>query len=118
MSYVYAVLFGFGLPPLIALAYGLVFRYRAGSPRYFMTWMWSAAGGFIGGAVSGIGWFACACSAASAVLAFILWWWSRRKRKRSPKALGHKARARLAAMIRNMPKPGPALRPVPQGVPS
>ena len=41
--------------------------------------------------------------------------WRRRKRKRSLKALGNKARARLAALLRSMPKPGPVLRPVPQG---
>jgi hypothetical protein len=52
--------------------------------------------------------------AASAVVALILWWWSRRKRKRTLAALGNKARARLAAMIKKMPKPGPVLRPVPQ----
>ena len=56
--------------------------------------------------------------AASGLLALILWWWSRRKRKRTLASLGSKARARLAAMIRNMPKPGPVLRPVPQGSPS
>ena len=38
--------------------------------------------------------------AASGLLALILWWWSRRKRKGSLKALGSKARARLAAMMR------------------
>jgi hypothetical protein len=46
-----------------------------------------------------------------------LWWqqWRRRRRKRSLRALGHKARARLAALAANMPRPGPVLRPVPQG---
>jgi small-conductance mechanosensitive channel len=49
-----------------------------------------------------------------------LWWqqWRRRRRKRSLRALGHKARARLAAMARNMPRPGPVLRPAPQGAPA
>jgi hypothetical protein len=57
--------------------------------------------------------------AASGVLALILWWWSRRKRRKGAlKALGHKARARLAALVENMPKPGPVLRPVPQPSPS
>jgi len=43
-------------------------------------------------------------------------WWRRRRggRKRSLRQLGHKARARLAALARNMPRPGPVLRPVPQ----
>jgi hypothetical protein len=56
-------------------------------------------------------------AAAAAALAWFSWWlWRRRKRKRKAlRALGHKARARLAAMVRNMPKPGPVLRPVPQG---
>lgn len=53
-----------------------------------------------------------------AALRWWLWWHGRggRKRKRPLRALGHKARARLAAMARNMPKPGPLLRPVPQAV--
>lgn len=46
-----------------------------------------------------------------------VWLWRNRSRgKRRPlKALGYKARARLAAMLRAMPKPGPARRPAPQG---
>lgn len=42
-----------------------------------------------------------------------MWWRNRRKRKRPLRALGNKARARLAEMIANMPGPGPVLRPVP-----
>lgn len=59
-----------------------------------------------------------ACGVIAAIWA--RWWWRdrRKRRKRSLKALGHKARARLAAMARNMPRPGPVLRPVPQGAPS
>lgn len=59
-----------------------------------------------------------ACAVIAVIWAW--WWWQgrRKRRKRSLKALGHKARARLAAMARNMPKPGPVLRPVPQGAPS
>jgi hypothetical protein len=56
--------------------------------------------------------------ANAGVAAFWAWiWWhhGRRRRKRSLRALGNKARARLAAMARNMPRPGPVLRPVPQG---
>jgi membrane protein implicated in regulation of membrane protease activity len=60
--------------------------------------------------------------AAGIVLAGVAYWlwqiwrhWRRRKRRRSLKALGHKARARLAAMARNMPRPSPAPRLVPQG---
>ena len=52
------------------------------------------------------------------VAAYWAWlWWQfwRRRRKRSLRQFGHKARARLAAMARNMPRPGPVLRPVPQG---
>lgn len=51
-----------------------------------------------------------AVNAGIAVFWAWLWWqqW-RRRRKRSLRQLGHKARAKLAAMIRNMP------RPVPQG---
>jgi len=60
-------------------------------------------------------WIASAIAFAVAAIWFWMWWRKRKKRKRSLKALGHKARARLAAMARNMPRPGPVLRPVPQG---
>jgi hypothetical protein len=56
-----------------------------------------------------------------AAASWLAWWLGRRggrRRRRSPRALGHKARARLAAMARNMPRPGPVLRPVPQVAPS
>jgi hypothetical protein len=41
--------------------------------------------------------------------------WRRRRKKRALRELGYKARARLAALARNMPRPGPVLRPAPQG---
>jgi len=53
-----------------------------------------------------------------AVIWWLNWWLDRRggrRKKRSLRQLGHKARARLAAMARSMPRPGPVLRPVPQG---
>jgi hypothetical protein len=57
---------------------------------------------------------------AFAAAAAVFWFWLasrywRKRRKRSLRALGAKAKARLAAMVKNMPKPGPVLRPVPQG---
>jgi Flp pilus assembly protein TadB len=56
-----------------------------------------------------------ASAVALAVAAVWFWLWrrGRKNRKRSLRQLGHKARARLAAMIRNMPRPSPRL--VPQG---
>lgn len=80
-----------------------------------------ASAGYAGAAVCNLlqqGWVSAAITAALAVAYFWTWRRNRRKRKRSLRALGHKARARLAAMVRNMPKPGPVLRPVPQGSPS
>lgn len=59
-------------------------------------------------------WWACGVSAALAAFWFWTWRRGRKNRKRSLKALGNKARARLAEMPRNMPKPGTVLRPVPQ----
>jgi hypothetical protein len=50
-----------------------------------------------------------------------LWfWWRRdkRKRRRSLRRLGHKALAAIGGMLRNMPRPGPVLRPAPQGSPA
>jgi hypothetical protein len=58
-----------------------------------------------------------AAYAAMAAVYFWLWRWNRPRRRRSLKALGHKAKARVADMLRNMPKPGPVPRPVPQGAP-
>lgn len=109
----------FAFPPLLTLAGRLVLHLPVRSPRFFPHWAQAAAGGLafslIGCLASGETWTYPASSGASGLLALILWWLSRRKRKRSLKALGHKARARLAAMLRSMPKPGPVLRPVPQG---
>jgi threonine/homoserine/homoserine lactone efflux protein len=65
-------------------------------------------------------WPQAALSAGIAAYWGWLWWqqWRRRRRrrrKRSLKALGEKMRAVFEAMARNMPRPGPVLRPVPQG---
>lgn len=56
-------------------------------------------------------WWAVAVNALLAALWFWLSRRNRRKRKRARKLIGAKARAVLAAMAKNMPKPGPA----PQG---
>jgi membrane protein implicated in regulation of membrane protease activity len=58
--------------------------------------------------------------AGLAVMWAWLWWKQRRRRKRrrSLRELGHKMRAVFEAMARNMPRPGPVLRPVPQGAPA
>jgi hypothetical protein len=55
--------------------------------------------------------------AVAAVIWAWLWWQNRgrRRKRKALRALGHKIRARLAAMARNMPGPSPARRPVPQG---
>lgn len=57
---------------------------------------------------------------AFAALMFAWDWWRRRKRrKRSPKALGAKSRALIAALVRKVrenAKPRPLLRPLPGGV--
>ena len=65
----------------------------------------------------GANWFVVPLYAgAAAFWAWISWRnWRRRKRKRSLKALGEKTRKVFAAMARNMPRPGPVLRPAPQG---
>ena len=93
-----------------------------GRRQYAKAATWAAGTAVILGVASAIDaaagqWPAAAIyGAGTAGWAWIAWKnWRRRKRKRSLKALGHRARARLAAMLRSMPKPGPALRPVPQG---
>jgi len=105
----------FAFPPAFAR---WILRAPAGSTRFFGEWAcfgFCAVPGSVLTAHGAADWVNVASWAASGLTGLILWWWSRRKRKRSLKALGHKARARLAAMARNMPKPGPVLRPVPQG---
>jgi hypothetical protein len=104
----------FAFPPAFILAFRRATRQPLACPQFFLHWAMSAAGGSAGMMPGGAYLFASAYG-ASALLAMILWWWSRRKRRRSLKALGHKARARLAALVRNMPRPAPRL--VPQGVP-
>jgi hypothetical protein len=61
-------------------------------------------------------WLQAAAYAVVAAYWAWLWWqfWRRRRRKRSLKVLGEKMRAVFAAMARNM-RPGPVLRPAPQG---
>ena len=55
----------------------------------------------------------------TSVIAAAWWWtWSRRgggRKKRSLKALGEKIRKVFEEMARNMPRPGPVLRPAPDG---
>lgn len=59
-------------------------------------------------------WLGCAAFAVLAAVLGVLWWNSRRKgRRKALRLLGGKARAVLAAMARNMPRPSPRL--VPQG---
>ena len=105
----------FAVPPLLTLGMRRMTRLPVRSKWFFIQW---ASGGLCGalGYLIGGSRVNAAASAASALLALVLWWHSRRKRrKRSLRQLGSKARARLAAMARNMPRPGPVLRPAPQG---
>jgi hypothetical protein len=81
---------------------------------------WAACGmfGLAGGSLSAVyhgQWYCPLSSGASGLLALFLLWWTGPKRKKAFKLLGEKGRAALAAMVKNMPKPGPVLRPVPQG---
>lgn len=104
----------FATPPLIVL---LVLR-PSTRTRFFGHWACAGFGGTVTSSFAAAldkGWLYVAAFGVSGLLGLILWWLSRRKRKRSLKALGSKARARLAAMVKNMPTPGPVLRPVPQG---
>lgn len=108
----------FAFPPLHALVVCCARRVPSGDGRFFADWARGGAGGTAGAAlaaaVSG-GWLYVASWGASALLGLILWWLSRRQRKRSLRQLGNKARARLAAMLRNMPSLSPRL--VPQAAP-
>lgn len=114
MAGILAAAFCFAFAPLLVLAMRRMSRRPASDPWFYFQWACTDLGGGLSALVSGE-WPHVAGWGASGLLALVLWWWSRRRRKRSLKALGSKARARLAAMVRNMPKPGPVLRPVPQG---
>jgi membrane protein implicated in regulation of membrane protease activity len=60
-------------------------------------------------------WINLICAVLNALAAWS--WWRRRKRRRAPRALGAKSRARIAAMVTRMrERPArPVLRPVPGG---
>lgn len=115
-------LVGLLFSPLAALGWCLLERRLFGAPLRLRTlafkWLRGAACGATVWLALGV--LACGTGAsASALAALAVWLWTRRKDlKRALRALGHKARARLAAMARNMPRPSPVLRPVPQGAPS
>ena len=113
MKDLFQVLLGFTLPLLVAWLMSRILRFPVRSRSYLLAWTTSAGGGMIGALLPPASPAEVIGGAASCLLALILWWWSRRKRKRTLAALGNKARARLAAMLRNMPKPGPVLKPVP-----
>lgn len=104
----------FASPPLFVLA-GCRPSTRT---RFFALWAWAGGGGTatagLCAAASGSGWLNVAAWGASGLLGLVLWWHSRRKgRRKALRLLGGKARAVLAAMARNMPRPSPRL--VPQG---
>jgi hypothetical protein len=104
----------FAFAPLLQLAWFRTLR-PAGWQFYFQ-WACTDLGGSVSALVSSE-WLHLAAWGSSGLLALVLWWWSRRKgRRKTLRLLGGKARAVLAAMAGNMPKPGSALRPVPQGV--
>jgi len=44
-------------------------------------------------------------------VACLVLWLLRRRRKRAPRSLGAKTRARLAALVKSMPRAAPRLRP-------
>jgi len=101
----------FAFPPAFAR---FALRAPAGSTRFFGEW---ACAGFCGAvtgsalAASGAGeWVLAAAWGTSGVAGLVLWWHSRRKGKRKAlKAIGGKAKARLAAMLGNMPRPSSPL---------
>jgi len=103
----------FASPPAFAR---WIFRAQPGTTRFYGEWACAGFCGVPGSALTAHGageWATVAAWGVSGLTGLVLWWWSRRKRKRSLKAIGGKARARLAAMVRNMPRLSPRL--VPQG---
>lgn len=108
----------FASPPLVAAVIRCAMRLAPPPcPGFFRQWAYGGFGGMAASALSAAstGWWPAPLAyGASGLAGLVLWWWSRRKRKRSLRQLGRKAKARLAAMIRSMPRPSPRL--VPQGV--
>jgi len=113
------LLLAFVVAPLNGLAWSAAWR-RLGRPGPRGDWLLYWNGGGVGVAIAALAarhFGDVTAGAVSALLAFILWWWRRKKnRLRALRLIGAKARARLAALIRSMPRPAPRL--VPEGVPA
>lgn len=113
-----AALTALTLSPLVLAIVFVALRRPFRAHDFFSRWAVGDAGATLFSALKG-DWRNALAWGLSGLLALALWWFSRRrKRRRALRQLGHKARAALAAMARNMPRPGPVLRPVPQGSPS
>lgn len=110
-----AAVLAFGIGPLMGFVFSRLEHVPLLSRGFYFRWAVGASGSLIAQLLTGTRlevWAA----AASLAVALILWLWSRRKQiRRALRALGDKTRAVFAAMARNMPRPGPVLRPVPQG---
>ena len=103
----------FAIPPLATYAGCGLARVPPGSAAFFAGWLVSALGGGMYALLAGSA-LAAAEAGASALLALYLWWRSKRpRRKKASRSLSAEAWARVKAMVRNMPRPGPVLRPVP-----
>jgi integral membrane sensor domain MASE1 len=71
----------------------------------------------LGWAVQG-DWIPTAVMTVVTIIALAGWWWLRKRRKRAPRELGAKSRARIAALVatlRENLRPRPVLRPQPGG---
>jgi hypothetical protein len=102
----------FALPPLFTFLMRRAVRLPLAFPQFYAEWAFYAACG-AAGTMLGEGWLFAAAYGTSGLVGLVLWWWSRRKRRKALRLLWGKAKARLAAMLRNMPRPSPRL--VPQG---
>lgn len=108
------VLFAAGWPPLLSWFWWQKLVPSLGMPSV-PPWVigWFLSAGTIAGAFLIARHWECAAGAGlSALTALVVWWWRRRKnRRKALRSLGNKAKARLEAMARNMPRIAPRLVP-------
>lgn len=114
---IFNIAWGLFGPPLCSSAWWFAYRMLHWRFNFILGWLGSAAG--LGSACAMAGrWTELACAGISATVAIFLWWFNRRRRDRAKAWLGAKSKALRDALVRKqreLAKPRPVLRPVPQG---
>jgi hypothetical protein len=118
-GHLFADAFNLAWPPLWALAWSWMNRYRPAWWRLPLSLGMSACGCLIG-AASVRNWPSVVISVGYIAAAVVIWHRRNRRRRRTAALIGAKSRALRDAMVRRVretAQPRPVLRPVPQGAP-